>query len=59
LHWVRDMVFNEDRSTIRKGMAALRNFSIGLACKLKISVTEMRSNFSRFHKRAIKMIVEN
>jgi predicted transposase YbfD/YdcC len=35
LHWVRDVTFDEDRSTVRKGripqvMAALRNTAIGL-----------------------------
>jgi len=35
LHWVRDVTFNEDRSTVRSGgtpqvMAALRNTAIGL-----------------------------
>jgi predicted transposase YbfD/YdcC len=64
LHWVRDMVFDEDRATIRKGgspqiMAALRNLTIAMACKLNLSVTDMRSNFCRFHKRAIKLIARN
>ena len=35
LHWVRDVTFDEDRSTVRKGhvpqaMAAIRNTAIGL-----------------------------
>jgi hypothetical protein len=36
IHWVRDVTFDEDRSTVRCGnipqvMAALRNLAIGLA----------------------------
>jgi predicted transposase YbfD/YdcC len=64
LHWVRDVVFNEDRCTIRKGsspqnMATLRNLVIYIACKLQKSVTNLRFECSRFHKRAIKLIMEN
>ena len=64
LHWVRDVVFNEDRSTIKKGdapqvMAALKNLSIAAACKMGKSVTDMRCHFARFHKQAIKFIKEN
>jgi predicted transposase YbfD/YdcC len=64
LHWVRDMVFDEDRCTIRKGnspqvMAALRNLSVAIAHKLHKSVTDLRFECSRFHKRAIKIIAEN
>lgn len=64
LHWVRDTVFNEDRSTICKdnapqNMTALRNLVIAIACKLKKSVTNLRFECNRFHKRAIKIIREN
>ena len=64
LHWVRDVVFNEDRSTVRKGdsaqnMAALRSLVIYMANKMKKSVGDLRFECSRFHKRAIKLIVEN
>jgi predicted transposase YbfD/YdcC len=46
LHWVRDMVFDEDKSTIRKGnsaeaMASLRNLCITLANKLNTSITDL------------------
>ncbi|GHT94448.1 hypothetical protein FACS1894122_11090 [Alphaproteobacteria bacterium] len=48
LHWERDMVFDEDRCTIRKGdspqiMAALRNLLIGLACELNTTVTDIKT----------------
>jgi predicted transposase YbfD/YdcC len=64
LHWVRDMVFDEDRCTIRSGnspqiMAALRNLLIALACRLHKSLTDLRFECSRFHKRSIKIITEN
>jgi predicted transposase YbfD/YdcC len=64
IHWVRDMVFDEDRCTIRKGnapqvIAALRNTVIALAHKLNMSVTDMRHEFARLHKRGIKVILEN
>ena len=64
LHWVRDTVFNEDRCTIKKGnaseiMVALRNSVIAISCKLKKSVTDLRFECNRFHKRAIKLIKEN
>jgi predicted transposase YbfD/YdcC len=64
LHWVRDMVFDEDRSRIPKGnspqiMAALQNLSIALAHKLHKSITTLRFECSRFHKRAIKIIRKN
>ena len=64
LHWVRDVVFNEDKCTIRKGnshqiMTSLRNSIIHMAHKLKKSVTDLRCECSRFHKRAIKLITQN
>jgi len=64
LHWVRDTVFDEDRCTIRTGnapqaMTALRNTVIALAHMLNMSVTDMRHEFARFYKRAIKVILEN
>jgi len=64
LHWVRDVVFNEDKSTIRKGsspqiMAALRNLVISLAHKTEKTVTDLRCECARFHKRAIKLILKN
>lgn len=64
LHWVRDMVFDEDRCAIRKGnapqnAATLRNAVIAIACKIKKSVTDLRHECARFHKRAIKLISEN
>jgi predicted transposase YbfD/YdcC len=64
LHWVRDVVFNEDKSTIRKGsspqiMAALRNLVISLAHKTHKTVTNLRFECARFHKRSIKLILEN
>ena len=64
LHWVRDVVFDEDRSTIRKGdsaqtMTALRNLVIFTANRVKKKVTDFRFECNRFHKRAIKLITEN
>jgi predicted transposase YbfD/YdcC len=64
LHWVRDMVFHEDWSTIRKGsspqiMAALRNLIIGLACKLRTTASQMRFYNSISQQNAISLIMEN
>lgn len=64
LHWVRDVVLNEDKSTIRKGgspqiMAALRNLVVSIAHKTQKTVTNLRCECARFHKRSIKLIAEN
>lgn len=63
LHWVRDVVFNEDKSTIRTGsspqiMAALRNLVISLAHKTQKTVTDLRCECARFHKRTVKLILK-
>jgi hypothetical protein len=64
LHYVRDVVFQEDRSTLRKGysaqiMAALRNLIIYLAAKVKKSVTELRLESARFFRRPLLLILED
>jgi hypothetical protein len=61
---MKTLVFDEDRSRIPKGnspqiMAALGNLSIALAHKLHKSITTLRFECSRFHKRVIKIIREN
>jgi predicted transposase YbfD/YdcC len=64
LHWVRDMVFDEDRLTIRNGnsvevMASLYNLCITLANKLNTSITNLRFECSRFYRKTIHLILEN
>lgn len=64
LHRSRDMIFNEDRSTIRKGgasqvMAALRNTAIQICRRTKLSLTYAVHIGSRFPNRMIKLLAEN
>lgn len=64
LHRTRDMAFEEDRSTIRKGnapemMAALRNTAIQIAQKIKQPMAMVHHIGSRFPKRIIKILEEN
>jgi predicted transposase YbfD/YdcC len=64
LHRTRDMAFDEDRSTVRKGnstqiMAALRNTAIQITRKLNLSIALATHIGSRFPKRIIKFLNEN
>jgi predicted transposase YbfD/YdcC len=64
LHYVRDVVFHEDWSTLRKGdsaqiMAALRNLVIYLAAKVETSVTELRHEGARFFRKPLRLLLEN
>jgi predicted transposase YbfD/YdcC len=64
LHRTRDMAFDEDRSTIRKGsspqiMAALRNTVIQIAQKTKKPMAFVHHLGARFPKRMIKILSEN
>lgn len=64
LHRTRDMAFDEDRSTIRKGnapevMASLRNTVIQIAQKIKQPMAMVHHIGSRFPKRIIKILNEN
>jgi predicted transposase YbfD/YdcC len=64
LHHTRDVILQEDHSTIRSGsapqaMAALRNMVVYLARKMKQTVGEMLFMCGRFYKRAIKVILNN
>ncbi|MDR3285341.1 MAG: hypothetical protein LBS83_01510 [Holosporales bacterium] len=58
------MVFDEDRSTIRKGssaevMALLGNMLIALTAKLNISPSDFLFECARFTGRSIHFILEN
>jgi hypothetical protein len=58
------MVFDEDRSTIRKGSSAevmvlLENILIALTAKLNISPSDFLFECSRFPRRSIRSILEN
>jgi predicted transposase YbfD/YdcC len=64
LHYVRDVVFHEDWSTLRKGnsaqiMAALQNLVIYLAAQVNQSVTDLRLERSRFYRKPLRLILEN
>lgn len=64
LHRTRDMTFDEDRSTLRKGnspqiMAALRNTAIHMAKKFNLSLPLVAHLGARFPKRIIKLLKEN
>lgn len=61
-HWVRDVTFDEDRSTIRKGsgprtMAALRNFAIGLLRLLGFSqIAKARRAFAANARKTLSLL---
>ena len=64
LHRTRDMAFDEDRSTLRKGsspqiMAAMRNTAIQVAKKSNLSIAMATHIGARFPKRIIKILREN
>lgn len=64
LHRMRDMAFDEDRATIRKGntpqvMAALRNMVIQMANKFDNSMAFVQHLGARFPKRIIKSLAQN
>lgn len=64
LHRTRDMAFDEDRSTVRKGnspqiMAAMRNTAIQVAKKCNLSIAMATHIGARFPKRIIKILQEN
>ena len=64
LHHVRDVQFNEDRSTTRKGnapqfLSCLRNTAISLLAKPGRKIKEYREELARFPRRAFKLITEN
>jgi predicted transposase YbfD/YdcC len=64
LHWVKDVVLGEDRTTNRKGsspqvMAAMRNMVVHIASRARKSVSGLLSECSRFPKRAIRLVAQN
>lgn len=64
LHRTRDTIFDEDRSTLRKGsspqfMASLRNMAIQLIKRANLTPTFAVHLGSRFPKRILKVIMEN
>lgn len=67
LHWVRDVVFDEDRHQLRTGngpkvMAALRNLAISLIRLFHGTGTSIASttrSLSRQPKRAIRLLTQN
>lgn len=64
LHRVRDMTFNEDRSTLRKGsspqfMASLRNTAIQVIKRANLTPAYTLHLGSRFPKQILKLIMEN
>ena len=64
LHRVRDMTFNEDRSTLRKGsspqlMASLRNTAIQVIKRANLTPAYALHLGSRFPKRILKLFMEN
>ncbi len=64
LHRTRDMAFDEDRSTLRKGsspqiMAAIRNTAIQIAKKCNLSIAMATHIGARFPKQIIKILREN
>lgn len=64
LHRVRDITFNEDRSTLRKGsspqlMAALRNTAIQIIKRANLTPAYAVHIGSRFPKKIIKLMREN
>ena len=64
LHRMRDMAFDEDHSTIRKGsapqiMAALRNTAIQLMNKINLPMAIVTHLGARFPKQIIKKLQEN
>ena len=66
LHWVRDVVFDEDRHQLRTGngpkvMAALRNLAISLIRLFHATGTSIASitrSLSRQPKRAIRLLTQ-
>ena len=66
LHWVRDVVFDEDRHQLRTRngpeiMAALRNLTISLirlAHGAQAAIASTTRSLSRQPKRAIKLITQ-
>ena len=66
LHWVRDVVFDEDRHQLRtangpKVMAALRNLAISLIRLFHgagISIASTTRSLSRRPKRAIRLLTQ-
>ena len=66
LHWVRDVVFDEDRHQLRTAngpqvMAALRNLTISLirlAHGTQAAIASTTRSLSRQPKRAIKLITQ-
>jgi predicted transposase YbfD/YdcC len=64
LHRVRDMTFNEDRSTLRKGsspqlMASLRNTAIQVIKRANLTPAYALHLGSRFPKQILNLIMEN
>ena len=66
LHWVKDMVFDEDDHQLRTAngpeiMAALRNLAISLirlAYGIQAAIASTTRSLSRQPKRAIKLITQ-
>jgi predicted transposase YbfD/YdcC len=62
LHWVRDVIFDEDRSQVRKGagtqiMAALRNLAIGLLRKAGASnIAAALRHCARYAEKALRLL---
>ena len=64
LHRIRDMTFNEDRSTLRKGsspqlMASLRNAAVQVIKRANLTPAYALHLGSRFPKQILKLIMEN